>query len=935
MKAILLRWKSLKTRYKSFIITAFALAVFLLFLPLMLKKTIEYVLVQQGAESAHVEKVSINPFSGRLELFNLSVSTDQQQQLKLGHLKVNLGWLDLLQKHINLQTLELFDTTLFLTYQPDEYIRVGGITFPLSTKQSVTTTEEMEKEPFFWGLGFQNLVLKNATLNLKTPELNKIIQFENVSVSRTANWKPELYSQLGFRIQDDKGLLTGNLDTKLFSDTQVIKGQIQVSDFDLHSYQGYMPKTWEVFSGLASGELEVEVRNHFGAIDIQQSGQLGIRDLTLQQQNFQIKSNAVDWNGQLTFAIDKNKGYTLQADGKWQLKQLALTQPQQVIQLDDLMWLGQVNVKQQSKNILVESHNQLRVSGSGFKRDNLDAKVKTLFWKGPFTYQETTAASSQKTSKIALQGTQLALENMSMTVDDLQAKSGLIQWQGDVDVEPNAEKPVELLGQLGVSKLVANNTALKKTVLQLGQMKSNVQFESPQTIQFKQLSFNDIAIGQKIDSTAPFIQVADLELSSLMVDDHTKTQLGKVTVHNVAAHLTLNSQHQLEEVQALILSLGVDNKNQSGKTKSESVQTSADPVSNEAKNTAIQLEQFSVTGQKNNIVFETRGLDSKMKQLIHLKRFELGALNSEKPSLKTPVKLDATVGKYSKVGLEGDLYPFTQKTNMDVKFNVNELDLYAFSPLIKDGLGYQIQSGALTLNSDIQIQKDILKSKNHVTLKGFELESDGEKEASAADASDKDFQNEGSLTSGPASLALNLLRDNEGKIELDIPVEGDLSAPSFRLDQVIQKAVLNALQSGSKTMLAMTLQPYGAIYLAAEYAFKQADTVTLQPISYEVGQNKIKPGMAEYLQKIVTLLEKKKKITLKVCGFYNQQDRNYWVQKGLKDQALQDTLYTLAQTRQNQVKDWLVEQGGVNSNRLTTCQPSFEDLPETGVLLSM
>ncbi|MBD3612147.1 MAG: DUF748 domain-containing protein, partial [Hydrogenovibrio crunogenus] len=727
----------------------------------------------------------------------------------------------------------------------------------------------------------------------------------------------------------------GNFETKLFSDPQVIKGQIQVPDFDLHSYQGYLPKTWEVFSGLASGELEIEVKNHFGVVDIQQSGQLGIRDLTLQQQDFQIQSNAVDWNGQLTFGIDKNKGYTLQADGKWQLNQFALTQPKQVLQLEDLTWLGQVNVKQQSKNMLVESHNQLMVSESGFKRDNLDTKVKTLFWKGPFTYQETTAASSQKTSKIALQGTQLALESTSVTFDDLQANSGLIQWQGDVDVELNAVKPVEMSGQLGVSKLVANNMALKKTVLNLAQIKSNVQFKSPQTTQFKQLSFNDIAIGQKIDSTAPFIKVASVELSNLMVDGHSKTQLGKVTVQNVDAHLTLNNQHELEEVQAFIQSLGVDNEDQPSKTKPELAQTSVDPVSNEAKNTAIQLEHFSVTGQKNNLVFETHGLDSKMKQRIHLKGFELGTLNSEKPSLKTPVKLEATIGKYSKVGLEGDLQPFTQKTNMDVKLNVNELDLYAFSPLIKEGLGYQIQSGALTLNSDIQIQEDILKSKNHVTLKGFELESDGEKETSAADANEQDVQNDGSLTGGSASLALNLLRDNEGKIELDIPVEGDLSAPSFHLDQVIEVAVLNALQSGSKTMLAMTLQPYGAIYLAAEYAFKQANTVTLQPISYEVGQNKIKPGMAEYLQKIVTLLETKKKITLKVCGFYNQQDRNYWVQKGLKDQALQDTLYTLAQTRQNQVKDWLVEQGGVNSNRLTTCQPSFEDLPETGVLLSM
>lgn len=936
MKAILLRWKSLKTFYKAVILTTLLVALFLLFLPLMLKKSIEYALVQQGAESVQVDNVIINPFSGRLELFNVKVSTEQKQQLNLGHLKVNLAWLDLLQKRINLQTLEVFDTTLFLVYQPKEYVRVGGITFPLNAKQPVTAQEEAAKKASFWGLGFQNLILQNATLTIKTPEIDKTIQFDKVSVSSTANWEPETYSKLGFRIQDGEGVLTGDLDTKVFSDTQVIKGQVQINDFDLQPYQGYMPKSLDVVSGVVFGELNITIQNHFGDINIQQTGNVGIRDFVLQQQGLGLQSKAIDWDGKLSFESHKQVS-SLKADGQWQLAQLVLTQPEQTIQLSDLNWIGQANVKQQPKTLSVATQNQLMISQPVFHKDTLNAKVNTLLWKGPFTYAEVRDDTTEKTSKIELAGTQLALQNMSVMLADMKADSDLIQWQGDVKVQPDTEKPVTLNGQLGGVKVKVTNKALKKTVLQLAQLKSNLQFFSPQSLQLHQLSLNGIEIGQKVASASPFIQIGGVDVSNLAIENtqrSNKNQLGKVTVHNLNAHLTLNKNHQFEEVQGLIKLMDFGMAGPKDNTESEKKPTTVEPVSEEAKQLVAQLEKLVFKG-KNILVFETQSLSSKTKQTIHLTQLELGTLNSEKPSLETPVSLKASIGKYSKIDLQGKARPFTPKINTDLTFNIKELDLYAFSPLIKDALGYRIQSGALTLDSKIHIQENILKSKNHVTLKGFELESSAEESSSTEESNGQDVQGNGSLTGSSASLALSLLRDKEGKIELEVPVEGDLSDPDFRLDQVIQVAIMNALQSGSKAMLAMTLQPYGAIYLAAEYAFKQAGAVTLQPISYEIGLNKIKPGMAEYLQKIVALLEERKNVTLKVCGFYNQRDRNYWIQKGLKDQVLQDKLYTLAQTRQNQVKDWLVDQGGIESSRLTTCHPSFEDLPETGVLLSM
>ncbi len=45
----------------------------------------------------------------------------------------------------------------------------------------------------------------------------------------------------------------------------------------------------------------------------------------------------------------------------------------------------------------------------------------------------------------------------------------------------------------------------------------------------------------------------------------------------------------------------------------------------------------------------------------------------------------------------------------------------------------------------------------------------------------------------PYGIAIALLKDSEGKIDVDLPVEGDVNDPKFRIGGVIVKALVNLL----------------------------------------------------------------------------------------------------------------------------------------------
>ena len=58
-------------------------------------------------------------------------------------------------------------------------------------------------------------------------------------------------------------------------------------------------------------------------------------------------------------------------------------------------------------------------------------------------------------------------------------------------------------------------------------------------------------------------------------------------------------------------------------------------------------------------------------------------------------------------------------------------------------------------------------------------------------------------------LAVALLKDRDGKIELDIPVSGDLNDPKFSVGGIILKVIVNLLVKAATSPFALLSAVFG------------------------------------------------------------------------------------------------------------------------------
>ena len=141
----------------------------------------------------------------------------------------------------------------------------------------------------------------------------------------------------------------------------------------------------------------------------------------------------------------------------------------------------------------------------------------------------------------------------------------------------------------------------------------------------------------------------------------------------------------------------------------------------------------------------------------------------------------AITGKADGVGpfsVTGKINPFSPTLTNEIKISLKDMDLTPTSAYSGKFAGYRIAQGKLSLDLDYEIVGRDLKSKNVITLDRFRF---GEK-VDSADA-----------THLPVKLGVAMLKDRDGKIILDVPIQGSLTDPKFRISKVVTRAVVNIL----------------------------------------------------------------------------------------------------------------------------------------------
>jgi hypothetical protein len=222
-------------------------------------------------------------------------------------------------------------------------------------------------------------------------------------------------------------------------------------------------------------------------------------------------------------------------------------------------------------------------------------------------------------------------------------------------------------------------------------------------------------------------------------------------------------------------------------------------------------------------------------------------LSTDRASRAT-VRMEGRVDEYGLARVNGSLSPFRPTSFLDLNVNFRNVDLPPLSPYSATFAGRRIASGRLALDLQYKINDKQLAGENRVVLEKFTL---GER-----------VEAPGAL-SLPLDLAVALLTDSDGKIDIAVPVRGNVDDPQFSYGQVIWQAISNLLTR-------IVTAPFRA--LAALFG-GSGGAEQLEDIAFDLGRAVLLPPEREKLKRVAEGLAKRPQLRIVAEGQYGSGDR--------------------------------------------------------------
>mgnify|MGYP006423495467 CR=1 FL=1 len=227
---------------------------------------------------------------------------------------------------------------------------------------------------------------------------------------------------------------------------------------------------------------------------------------------------------------------------------------------------------------------------------------------------------------------------------------------------------------------------------------------------------------------------------------------------------------------------------------------------------------------------------------IHSLEGQISTLSSTSAQ-PAQVNLEGQVADYGLARIGGTLHAWhpMRKTSLEVSFR--NLEIPEYSPYTVQFAGRKIAGGTMDLDLDYRISDRQLTGDNNLVLHDLRL---GEKIASS-DAIDL-----------PLDLAIAMLKDRNGVIDLDLPVSGDVGEPEFDIGHVIRQAL-------TKTLASIVQSPFR--FLASLVG---AESEELGRIAFPEGRSDLTPPQRERVARLRAALNQRPKLMLELSGPFNE-----------------------------------------------------------------
>jgi len=385
---------------------------------------------------------------------------------------------------------------------------------------------------------------------------------------------------------------------------------------------------------------------------------------------------------------------------------------------------------------------------------------------------------------------QLILDNLQVTAKDLHVpfrgsipvtagfrlnQQGTFDGQGSVQLDPLQASLSLKLAHIGLRPFQPYLDRTMQVDITDGALELNGEVtyrsrpESEPMLRYAgQVGVNTLHVAERgsgkefLGWTALGLQKVALEVSP------TKVKIGEIALRDPAIRLVTGKDGSLNLSQLMRKPEG---------TTTDAAQPAAASQSPGKKTAPTPVEIDIVRLSKLSATFIDESIDPVVATGITDLSGTIKGLSSKQVA-KAQVALAGEVDEVAPIKIQGQINPLSEDAYTHLTFLFQGVDLTAVSPYAGKYVGYPITKGKLSLDLMYQVSKKQLVGENKVLVDQLTF---GEK----TDSPD--------ATSLPVRLAVGLLKDRRGRIDIDLPVRGDLSEPDFRYGRVVLNALVNLI----------------------------------------------------------------------------------------------------------------------------------------------
>ncbi|MCQ4301535.1 DUF748 domain-containing protein [Pseudomonas songnenensis] len=730
-----------------------------LILPGIAQRVANQQLANYATVPANLQRIEFNPFSLELSLFGLRIGAQDDRQLAFERLYLDLQWDSLWQRTLHLAAVELWAPHVEARFARDGALNLGQL-FEVPEAEA-TTSEAGEIFP----LRIDRLQLVRGHLGFEDKRPSEPIVL--------------IYDSLDFELHNLATRSDGSADARLTAsgpsggriDWQgdlslqplASRGSLQVSKLQLKDFWPYVRDAAPLV--LKNGTLELSTGYRLDLDD----------GFTLTLEN---ASAAV---GQL--ALDSPDGRKLVRLERLELSDTALDLAKQQVTIGTL----------RSRNLETwaareadgELDWQKLFASSPAKADASKATAEEQAQPAAEPWQLLLRDAQLRDYRVHLadrvpdEDVELALGPLNLDIRDFDSlgnspfalkldtgvgKQGAVQASGQLQLSPMSGRLAVTTRDIDLRIAQAYLSPLVHLELRSGMLASelDIDLQGTEPLAFSVRGSADATQLHTLDTinNRDFVKWQRLQLSGLDYRHPNSLAIDRIDLSQPYARFIINP-----DLSTNINDLLVKRGDPPSAAEEQSTPAS-EPL-------AIRIGGIGIANGSAN--FADFSLRPPFVTAIQSLNGEIGTLDNREQKAAS-VNIAGKVDQYAPVSIKGKLTPFDPLQSLDIATSFRQVELTTLTPYSGKFAGYRIRKGRLNLDLHYRIEQGRLNAENKVVLEQLQL---GEK-VDSPDAVDL-----------PVRLAVALLKDSNGTISIELPVQGNLNDPQFSVMPIVWQTLRN------------------------------------------------------------------------------------------------------------------------------------------------